>query len=729
MDLIPIKRYVLIIPYRDRQKHLQLFLSHLEKYHQIMDIYIFEQNNNNYFNRGYLFNAIFEIEKQYDYYIFHDVDLIPDTDIDYCQEYLIPTHLSCYCKQFNYKILDNKSVKDSQMFGGVIAMSRQHLHDISGYNDYYEGWGYEDNDIFRKIQNIIGIYDRKPWTYDSLEHERKHVIHKNLYNNMVTYDLPCKIIKPCKKTIQLISHLKNVYHYHVDVKKMFSVLQCHPTNIVMLINAYNNKQNVIVTTHYVDQAFETFASRLKKSYYFEHNNVTVLMHYDIFYYILNGYRGKTAQIDRKQFYSFNYSTYVFKPIKIISCFPEKQKLETQKLTFNNHFDLIAYYDLNPDIQQSFSLLNPNEIYNHYLTQGINENRRINYINEIITSKTILWRMYTKKQFLNVKLLSRIHFQLSLPKVIHSLNNKTLIVSHPGGGGVEKYLHMLQNHISNYILLIPNSNKMDHVELHIDKNVIYFHEQHALELYNTISMYSIEKIIINHLCIFAEQILQIIHHFMNNNTIVILHDTFLLKRTNMQKLILKHANKIICPSVYLKNCYNKTGIKSILIPHPDMKYPYYVKPSTNVNTVILCIGRIKGMYEIKSFLQNSTLQVIHVGTTNIVHERLFSYGQYDDNELPQIIKNINPTLIWFPSRIPESYCYALSYALMSGYPIVAYKIGSLIERLQNHPYTFLLSVYEKLENKIEFILKTISGVPILVTGENTTEFEYCEKIFD
>ena len=64
--------HAIIIPYRDRKEHLNILLQHLSKYD--CDIYIFEQNNNNLFNRGQLFNSILNVGKEYDYLIFHDVD-------------------------------------------------------------------------------------------------------------------------------------------------------------------------------------------------------------------------------------------------------------------------------------------------------------------------------------------------------------------------------------------------------------------------------------------------------------------------------------------------------------------------------------------------------------------------------------------------------------------------------------------------------------------------------
>ena len=137
--------HAIIIPYRDRSEHLPILLNALIKYRSLVDIYIFEQNNNNLFNRGQLFNSIINIKKDYKYYIFHDVDLIPSSDIDYIRDYLVPTHLSCYVEQFDYKLLDDVTdYKLSNMFGGVVALSKEHFLKVNGYSNLYEGWGWED---------------------------------------------------------------------------------------------------------------------------------------------------------------------------------------------------------------------------------------------------------------------------------------------------------------------------------------------------------------------------------------------------------------------------------------------------------------------------------------------------------------------------------------------------------------------------------------------------------
>ena len=730
------KNYALIIPYRNREEHLEILLEYLKKYENGIDIYIFEQNNDLLFNRSFLFNAIFEIEEQYDYYIFHDVDLIPDDPtINYCQDYLVPTHLSCFCEQFNYKLLDNKTVSDSEMFGGVVAMSRKHLYDISGYTELYEGWGYEDNDLFEKVKKYIGEFNRLPWKYKSLYHDRQHNMHRNLYNNSIIFEKGIRIHKPKSKKLYLQSHNNNVYHYLVDCVPMFPCITCHKTDTITLIEAFKNKKNVIVSDYYVDQEFQTFAYHCKKS--LKYNNVIVLHWSDILLFVLDSLNYsniKTYSKIKKPFSSFNYENFTFEQNFIYSPLPI--------LTFKTDIldlDIIAYYDLNNDLKKAFSILNPLLIYNHYENQGRYENRKYFYSNdEQITLRNIIWKNNQEiKIFFNTWTLPRYNFKANFKNSLESFGLKlkekfkTFIVSHPGGGGVEKYLNMIKSVYPNYVLLIPNSNKMDHVELHINNEInneiTYYHEINANQVYDEISKYKYSKVIINHLCIFSHQMLQIIKSIIDKSemTVTILHDRMLLKRDKLRSLILKSSDKVICPSNYLKSQYEKTGIRSIMINHPDMIYPYKVGKQ-NRSSIIMCIGENKGSKEIIEFLNNTTQIIVHLGYTYIKHERLINLGKYSDDDVQSIITQHNPSYIWFPSKKPESYCYALSHAIISGYPIVAYNVGSMVERLKDRPSTLLLNVNERLQNIDK---NFIDDNVYTITGNNISVEEYCINVFN
>lgn len=63
-------------------------------------------------------------------------------------------------------------------------------------------------------------------------------------------------------------------------------------------------------------------------------------------------------------------------------------------------------------------------------------------------------------------------------------------------------------------------------------------------------------------------------------------------------------------------------------------------------------------------------------------KVFITGLYDDSEVAALIAREQPNVAFFPSVVPETWCYALSHALRAGLPIVAFDLGAIGERVRN-----------------------------------------------
>ena len=87
--------------------------------------------------------------------------------------------------------------------------------------------------------------------------------------------------------------------------------------------------------------------------------------------------------------------------------------------------------------------------------------------------------------------------------------------------------------------------------------------------------------------------------------------------------------------------------------------------------------------------------------------------------------INPHLIWFPGKVKEAYCYALSYAMLSGYPIVASKTGAFIERLCNRPLSWLIQ--KPLSHVIDYILSTFTDCTFTDNGPYISDESYSQVL--
>jgi predicted glycosyltransferase involved in capsule biosynthesis len=165
----------IIVPFRNREEHLEQFLPTMEKLDLLEDInfeiLIIEQDEEKPFNRGKLLNVGAK-ESDSTYYCFHDVDMIPIVS-DY-SSISSPTHLAAEAEQFGYKL------PYDGYFGGVTLFDRASFYKINGFSNDYWGWGAEDDDImFRcKIRGVKTF--RKNGRYKSLSHERE--IKQDLYS-------------------------------------------------------------------------------------------------------------------------------------------------------------------------------------------------------------------------------------------------------------------------------------------------------------------------------------------------------------------------------------------------------------------------------------------------------------------------------------------------------------------------------------------------------------------
>jgi hypothetical protein len=84
-------------------------------------------------------NVGFDLSKDYDYFCFHDVDMIPtEADYSWVDE---PTHMATECSQFGYQL------PYGGYFGGVTLFNKQDFLDVNGYSNDYWGWGAEDDDM------------------------------------------------------------------------------------------------------------------------------------------------------------------------------------------------------------------------------------------------------------------------------------------------------------------------------------------------------------------------------------------------------------------------------------------------------------------------------------------------------------------------------------------------------------------------------------------------------
>lgn len=147
-------KIALIVPYRNRKNHLETFINYIHGFLQAQSIeysiYVVEQSPKLAFNRGLLFNIGYNWALQYEQipcFIFHDVDLLPESleNIYACTN--VPRHMSSSVNTLRYKL------PYGTLFGGVVAMMQVHFQMVNGFPNRYFGWGGEDDDLFMRVIN------------------------------------------------------------------------------------------------------------------------------------------------------------------------------------------------------------------------------------------------------------------------------------------------------------------------------------------------------------------------------------------------------------------------------------------------------------------------------------------------------------------------------------------------------------------------------------------------
>ncbi|XP_066476377.1 beta-1,4-galactosyltransferase 3-like isoform X2 [Tiliqua scincoides] len=144
----------IIVPHRNRERHLLHFLYYLHPFLQRQQlhycIYLIHQAEGGPFNRAKLLNVgVREALKDNDWdcLLLHNVNLIPENDYNLyiCDEYY-PKHMSSAIDKLQY------SLPYWSFFGGVYALSPEHYMKMNGFPNTYWDHGGEDDDIAERIR-------------------------------------------------------------------------------------------------------------------------------------------------------------------------------------------------------------------------------------------------------------------------------------------------------------------------------------------------------------------------------------------------------------------------------------------------------------------------------------------------------------------------------------------------------------------------------------------------
>jgi hypothetical protein len=142
MENLIIPKYVIIIPYRKREKHLNFFI---DKTYPILSKYlnfklvIVEQSEGKKFNRGKLINIGFHLNSSSDWIITQDVDINPKEHIIKDIYSLDESIIGIYTSSCN-------------TLGGIVKISKEHYKKMNGFTNDYWGWGCEDKNLQNRAE-------------------------------------------------------------------------------------------------------------------------------------------------------------------------------------------------------------------------------------------------------------------------------------------------------------------------------------------------------------------------------------------------------------------------------------------------------------------------------------------------------------------------------------------------------------------------------------------------
>ena len=154
---------VVLIPYRNRQEHLDYFINNtvplFEKWLPNTKVVVIEQTDSKLFNRGALLNVGFkEYQNRTKYFITHDVDINPTQKA--IQEF--------YTKDVTKKEVLGIYTSRCNTLGGIIKIRNEDIHTINGFPNDIWGWGTED----KALQNRAEFYGVKKLT--NLMNDKEH---------------------------------------------------------------------------------------------------------------------------------------------------------------------------------------------------------------------------------------------------------------------------------------------------------------------------------------------------------------------------------------------------------------------------------------------------------------------------------------------------------------------------------------------------------------------------
>lgn len=176
------------------------------------------------------------------------------------------------------------------------------------------------------------------------------------------------------------------------------------------------------------------------------------------------------------------------------------------------------------------------------------------------------------------------------------------------------------------------------------------------------------------------------------------------RRNLAWMLLE-ADRVLCPTADTRDRLARyyPAVRAVVAPHepvPPGRWQVTVRKPAGRRLRIAVLGVLadhKGAHVVAALADaaaRADLEIRLIGYTEpsfpeAARPLIRETGKYDEADLPKLLRQVRPDVVWFPAPSPETYSYTLSAAIAAELPIVATRLGAFPERLVGRPLTWLV----------------------------------------
>ncbi|MCE0558547.1 glycosyltransferase [Motilimonas sp. E26] len=320
----------------------------------------------------------------------------------------------------------------------------------------------------------------------------------------------------------------------------------------------------------------------------------------------------------------------------------------------------------------------------------------------------------------------------------------LAVSHGLGGGVLDHIHQLASFTrgkANYVLLQPTSGSdvklsffisgallQDNIFIDVDLDyaslikLLQYLNISRVHFHHTMGLPTRIWGIASDLGIKHDVTIHDYYHINGNPSLTDINGRYCGDKDNMDELCHQHypipvsseiwrenakvllapAERIIFPSFDVQQRFNNyfSLPQGRVVYHSDNEANLFIDdikpvPRKDSKLKVLVLGalsREKGaevLEQAAMALANRPIEFHLLGYAFKPLKSVTTYGQYNSEKLDELIRELQPDVIWFPALWPETYSYTLSAALRSHAVIIASDLGAFKERLAKRSSSIIL----------------------------------------